>query len=168
MRNAVWFYLANLLIVGPAAAASPAGYHPARTPAELALDRIVSGVLNGTIFVPGFQKQVYPESQPATATMTARMIDQIVREEPAVVKACKPKGGCMWRYYPVSCRFDGADPVYRTEEASADKVVVSFKWLDTVGAFEEPPKVGDYTLIKVDGAWKLDHVRCNGGPLAEQ
>jgi hypothetical protein len=159
--------LAGLALVALSCGGAAAAYHPAKTPAEIALRQILEGVLSGKIALPG-QAGAMPDAKAASVTMTARMLSQIVRETPAKVKACRPNEECEWRYYPVTCRYDGDLPVFQTTQASADHAVISFKWAETFGSFDEPPTVGTYRLVRVGEVWKLDEVRCNGGAVVKQ
>ena len=150
------------------AAATPAdnSYHWAQTPAEIQLDTIMALAISDHhlgLFArdtPGWDRRKARRfesyfSQPLLAAWRKREKDE-------VKKNC---GGeyvegdiCGIDQHPILCAddFNEGGNNYRTDAASEDSVIVSYKWPQFESA------MGWYRLIMVNGRWVLDGVYCHG------
>ncbi|HZZ88314.1 MAG TPA: hypothetical protein VFE13_08255 [Caulobacteraceae bacterium] len=159
----------------PAAATAPSAFHPARSPTELALARILEADA-------GKPEQVDPAAagrsghRPRTAPpkgapylkyLTVGLATAILQEEAQdVQRACggvyKDGEECGMDSDPVVCAQDFPERyLFRTVRSQPGLAVIEAAWPPDQGA--EPVGNGTYRLKVVAGVWKLDGIECAAG-----
>lgn len=165
-RFSAWLVLATLALVhGPAVEAAEAFHEPTSEP-ERALDAILKRVDHDPDVMenlvggrgPGFRRTVDYRTM-----LTAPVLAAIAaREREAVKRDCggRYKEGelCGLDYVPVTCAQDSTPLYYyRTDSESADKAQIAYH-----APYAHSPQA-TYRLVKQDGTWKIDGIRCAEG-----
>ncbi|HEX4199813.1 MAG TPA: hypothetical protein VHZ26_20435 [Caulobacteraceae bacterium] len=158
---------------GPASAAKPA-FHPARTPAEQTLARILKldgdkpGAVDPTVAATGRRPRTTPPPGAAyLAYLTPPLAAAILGAEARQVKAnCggvyKSGEECGMDADPIICAQDTPDSyLFRTVQTGPGLAVVEAAWPPDKGA--QPTNSGAYRLKLTGAAWKIDAISCSGG-----
>jgi len=174
-----WPALAVIWAAGLALTAAPAvgapAFHPAQSPAERALGRILKadekppGHIDPTDGAAGHRPRVTPPpGAPYLKFLTRPLATAILAAEARAVKAnCGGlyKAGelCGMESDPIVCAQDFPDHyLFRTKEPGPNRAVIEAAWPpDHAGA--APSASGAYRLILSAGVWKIDGVSCAGG-----
>ncbi len=154
------------LLSGAPAAIAQEGYHPAETPAEMALKHVLDldahdGNVHRNLFHPG---TLGDHNIDYRAVMTKPLLADMLRQYDAIVlQKCGTRshadGYCAWLVDPISCSQDGTEPVFHTDSLTATGAVVTYRW-------KPDPQVSDrgvqaeYRMIKSGNAWMIDGIRC--------
>lgn len=157
-------FAAAICAVVPSAAWAVAAFHPAQTPSELALDKILhlsdadQDQLANLLHRPGRDGKV-----DYTQMMTPALIAALVKEEKKMVQ--KDCGGkyldgeeCGFDYSPITCAQDLAPSyLYHTVLDLNDRVVIEYAWPN------QASRAAVYTLVKRGDRWLIDGITCAGG-----
>lgn len=141
-------------------------FHPARTPAEQALDRMLA--VAGQEPDSGLYAVGHPQRNRSRDRVFAGLFSDRLRKawtaaEQAALKAnCggKYKEGeaCGLDFSPILCAQDSAETyLYLTRRETAEDVVVDYLWPG------EKIPAARYRLIQKAGQWQMDGVHCAGG-----
>lgn len=160
----------NLVLAAAICAAAPSlawaigAFHPAQTPSELALDKILhladadQDQLANLLHRPGRDGKV-----DYTRIMTPALIAALVNEEKKMVQ--KDCGGkyregelCGFDYSPITCAQDLAPfYLYHTVLDLNDRVIIEYEWP------KQTSRAAVYTLVKRGNGWLIDGITCAGG-----
>ncbi len=170
MKRRLTPYIAALLVagVGRASLAAPAAqFHAPQSAAERALDRIVKRAdtddeqLDNLFHrfgpVPAAKRVDY------RAMLSAPLLAAMRGEERRQVQAdCggqyQADGICGLDFSPITCSQDNVPAYqYRTLAATPDTAMIELRWPG------EKNIAATYRLKRMDGAWKIDGVACDGG-----
>jgi hypothetical protein len=154
-----------LAIVAGCALLSPAsaltGFHPAQTPMEIALDKLLHAAdadgnqLANLVHRPGADGRVDYRQM-----LTPKLIAAITKAERDLVqKDCggKYKKGelCGLDYSPITCAQDTSPSyLYHSVLEFESKAVIEYAWPN------ENETAATYTLVKDKSGWKLDGITC--------
>lgn len=139
-------------------------FHPAQTPSELALDKILriadadQNQLGNLLHRTDRDGRV-----DYTQMLTPALIAALVKEEKKMVQ--KDCGGkylqgeiCGFDYSPITCAQDSAPSyLYHTVLDLQSRVVIEYAWPN------ETSRAAVYTLVKRGDRWLIDGITCAGG-----
>jgi len=161
--------LALPLVASPARAVRPElSFHPPATEAERALDAALRRADADPDFlsnlVEGRGGPSYRRTADYSALLTPTLVSAITRAERALVRR-----NCGGRYRtgeicgldasPLTCARDSAEGyLYRTRVSRRDEVFVAYRW---PGPGRQA--VATHRLLRRDGVWRIDGVRCAEG-----
>ena len=177
LRGRTWWcvpagVLAAALAVSAARAIRPElPFHPPADEAERALDVILhradadADLLNNLL--PGRRRSRAQPTANYDPVLTAPLLSAIRRTEQALVR--RSCGGryrvgeiCGLDYSPLTCAQDnGTVYLYRTQATRPGEAIVAFRW-EAGGS----KPVATYRLLRRDGAWRIDGVRCDQVPAS--
>lgn len=149
----------------PMTALADSAFHPAQTPAELALEKILriadadNNQLSNLLHRPYGRDGRVDYAQILTPALIAAITKQ---ENGLVQKECggkyKKDELCGLDYSPITCAQDSLPAyVYHTVLDLGGRVVVEYAW---------PPdnkKAATYTLLQDKSGWKIDGISCADG-----
>ncbi len=148
-------------VLSPAAASA---FHPARSPSEIALDRILHLADADDMQLANLLHRPESEGRVAhvdyTRILTRELISAISREERHLVrKDCdgRYRDGeeCGFDYSPITCARDsGLTYLYRTVREDGDRAEIVYEWKREGGT------AATYKMVKDEGVWKIDGVLC--------
>ncbi len=149
----------------PAAIAQD-GYHPAETPAEMALKHVLDlnahdGNVTRNLFRPG---TLGIENVDYRSVLTKALLADMSRQYDAIVlQKCGTRahadGYCAWLVDPISCSQDGTDYLFRTESQTATAAVVSYRWKPDPQVSDQGV-MGEYHMTRSGNSWMVDGIRC--------
>lgn len=150
--------VAIVALAGPASAGARAGFHPPKSPAEVALDKVVKladrddDLLDNLLHRYPVAKAKQVDYRPM---LTAQLIAAMQAEERRLVK--QDCGGkylegelCGMDYSPITCAQDTVAPYTYKTLAQTDRAAT----IAGPGA--------TYRMVQIGGGWQLDGVKCEG------
>ena len=164
--GALWISQAQAVELNPTVkpGSSSDGFHPASTPAEQALDRLLA--LSDKDPDLGRFATGNKERDQSKDTRMAPYFSQGLRDAWAAAEAAAVRRNCGGRQVagescgmdinPVTCSQDSsaAGYVYRTENSDGDRTILSYRWPRTTEV------IASYRLIRSANRWIVDGITC--------
>jgi len=169
-------FLAGAIALAAGAASATPAFHPAQSPAEQALARILKLDENppGAVDPVGAEgasgrrpRTTPPPGAPYLKHLTTPLATAILAQEARAVKAScggvyKSGELCGLDADPIICAQDFPDSyLFRTVQSGPSLAVVEAAWPPDSGA--QTTRSGSYRLALSGGVWKIDGIACAAG-----